>query len=137
MNFALNHSEYGRLIIWKESAGCPIMYGWRMAFISMMKKYSRLGKAGVGVTHCPSSNMVLGSGQCRTLDLEQAGSPVGLGVDGSASSDCSNLIQEVRQAMLLQRLHYGSAAISHFDAYRWVTKGSAAALVVMILAKLL
>ncbi|MEE9327214.1 MAG: 8-oxoguanine deaminase [Cocleimonas sp.] len=85
----------------------------------------RLGKAGVGVTHCPSSNMVLGSGQCRTLDLEKAGSPVGLGVDGSASSDCSNLIQETRQAMLLQRLRYGSAGVSHFDAFRWVTKGSA------------
>jgi len=85
----------------------------------------RLGKAGVGVTHCPSSNMVLGSGQCKTLDLEKAGCPVGLGVDGSASSDCSNLIQEVRQAMLLQRLRYGSAGVTHFDAYRWVTKGSA------------
>jgi len=88
----------------------------------------RLGKAGVGVTHCPSSNMVLGSGQCKTLDLEKAGSPVGLGVDGSASSDCSNLIQEVRQAMLLQRLHYGSSGVTHFDAFRWVTKGSAACL---------
>ncbi|MEE9309515.1 MAG: 8-oxoguanine deaminase [Cocleimonas sp.] len=85
----------------------------------------RLGKAGVGVTHCPSSNMVLGSGQCKTLDLERAGSPVGLGVDGSASSDCSNLIQEVRQAMLLQRLRYGSAGVTHFDAFRWATKGSA------------
>ncbi len=85
----------------------------------------RLGKAGVGITHCPSSNMVLGSGQCKTLDLEKAGCPVGLGVDGSASSDCSNLIQEVRQAMLLQRLRYGSAGVTHFDAFRWATKGSA------------
>lgn len=89
------------------------------------EEITRLGKAGVGVTHCPSSNMVLGSGQCKTLDLEKAGSPVGLGVDGSASSDCSNLIQEVRQAMLLQRLHYGSAGVTHFDAFRWATKGSA------------
>jgi len=85
----------------------------------------RLGKAGVAITHCPSSNMILGSGQCPTLDLEKAGSPVGLGVDGSASNDCSNLIQEVRQALMLQRLRYGSAAVTHFDAYRWVTKGSA------------
>ncbi len=89
------------------------------------EEITRLGKAGVGVTHCPSSNMVLGSGQCKTLDLEKAGSPVGLGVDGSASSDCSNLIQETRQAMLLQRLRYGSAGVTHFDAFRWVTKGSA------------
>lgn len=92
------------------------------------EEITRLGKAGVGVTHCPSSNMVLGSGQCPTLDLEKVGVPVGLGVDGSASSDCSNLIQEVRQAMLLQRLRYGSAGVTHFDAYRWVTKGSAACL---------
>ena len=90
------------------------------------EEISRLGKAGVGITHCPSSNMVLGSGQCRTRELEQAGCPVGLGVDGSASADCSNMIQEVRQAMLLQRLRYGSADITHFDAFRWATKGSAA-----------
>ena len=92
------------------------------------EEISRLGKAGVGITHCPSSNMVLGSGQCRTLELERAGSPVGLGVDGSASADCSNLIQEARQALLLQRLRYGSAEVTHFDAYRWATKGSAACL---------
>jgi len=92
------------------------------------KEITRLGKAGVGITHCPSSNMVLGSGQCRTLELEQAGCPVGLGVDGSASADCSNMIQEVRQAMLLQRLRYGSAGVTHFDAFRWATKGSASCL---------
>ena len=92
------------------------------------EEISRLGQAGVAITHCPSSNMVLGSGQCRTLELEQAGCPVGLGVDGSASADCSNLIQEARQAMLLQRLRYGSAAVTHFDALRWATKGSAACL---------
>ena len=92
------------------------------------EEIKRLGQAGVGITHCPSSNMVLGSGQCRTLELEKAGSPVGLGVDGSASSDCSNLIQETRQAMLLQRLRYGSSGVTHFDAFRWATKGSAACL---------
>jgi 8-oxoguanine deaminase len=43
----------------------------------------RLGRAGIGVCHCPTSNMMLSSGQCRTKDLEAAGSPIGLGVDGS------------------------------------------------------
>lgn len=86
---------------------------------------ARLGAAGVGVCHCPNSNMMLASGICRTLELEAAGSPVGLGVDGSASNDHSNLISEVRQAMYLQRLRYGSAKISHRDAYRWATQGSA------------
>lgn len=92
------------------------------------QEIKRLGKAGVGITHCPSSNMLLGSGQCPVLDLEKAGSPVGLGVDGSASADHSNLMQEVRQAMFLQRLRYGSSAVTHFDAFRWATEGSAACL---------
>ena len=54
----------------------------------------RLGKAGTAVTHCPASNMVLASGGCRACALEAAGAPVGLGVDGSASNDASNLIQK-------------------------------------------
>ena len=88
----------------------------------------RLGQAGVGVCHCPSSNMVLASGICRTLELEAKGSPVGLGVDGSASNDGSNMIQEVRQAMLINRLRYQADEVTHLDALRWATKGSAAVL---------
>lgn len=88
----------------------------------------RLGAAGLGVAHCPSSNMVLASGICRGGELEAAGASVGLGVDGSASNDCSNLMQEVRQAFLLQRLHYGAAAVSHNDALRWATVGGAGVL---------
>ena len=86
---------------------------------------ARLGKAGMGVCHCPSSNMVLASGICRTLELEAHGSPVGLGVDGSASNDGSNMIQEVRQAMLINRLRYQADEVTHLDALRWATKGSA------------
>ena len=69
--------------------------------------------------------MVLASGLCPVLDLQKAGSPVGLGVDGSASNDCSNLMQEVRQAFLLQRLRYGSTRVSHEDALDLATKGGA------------
>lgn len=85
----------------------------------------RLGNAGVGIAHCPSSNMVLSSGICRTLELEKAGSPVGLGVDGSASNDGSNLIQEVRQALLIGRLLYNADEMTHHAAYRFATEGSA------------
>ena len=85
----------------------------------------RLGRAGVGVCHCPTSNMVLASGQCRTRELEEAGSPVGLGVDGSASNDNSNLMEGVRHALMINRLSYGSAGVTHFDAFRWATEGSA------------
>jgi 8-oxoguanine deaminase len=88
----------------------------------------RLGAAGVGVCHCPASNMVLASGQCRTCELEAAGSPVGLGVDGSASSDSSNLMEGVRHALMINRLTYGAEAVTHLDALRWATEGSAACL---------
>lgn len=88
----------------------------------------RLGRHGAGVCHCPTSNMVLASGTCRTLELEKAGSPVGLGVDGSASNDSSNLMEGVRHALMLNRLRYGAAAVSHLDALRWATAGSAACL---------
>ncbi|MEH6582952.1 MAG: 8-oxoguanine deaminase [Halioglobus sp.] len=85
----------------------------------------RLGENGVGICHCPSSNMILASGICPTLSLESAGSPVGLGVDGSASNDGSNMIQEVRMAFLLQRLQHGAENVGHLDALRWATEGSA------------
>jgi 8-oxoguanine deaminase len=85
----------------------------------------RLGAAGTGICHCPSSNMLLASGLCPTLDLERAGSPVGLGVDGSASNDGSNMIQEVRQAFLLGRLKYAAAEITHQKVLSWATEGSA------------
>ena len=85
----------------------------------------RLGRHHVGVCHCPTSNMVLASGQCRTKELEAAGSPVGLGVDGSASNDNSNLIEGVRHALMINRLTYDAASVTHFDAFRWATEGSA------------
>ncbi len=87
----------------------------------------KLGKHGVGVCHCPTSNMTLASGQCRTCELEAAGVAVGLGVDGSASNDSSNLMEGVRHALLLNRLTY-NARVTHLDVLRWATKGSAACL---------
>ena len=89
---------------------------------------ARLGAAGTSVSHCATSNMRLASGIARALELEQAGSPVGLGVDGSASNDGSNMIQEVRQALYLQRLRYGAAAVTPERALGWATAGSARAL---------
>lgn len=92
------------------------------------EEIARLGKANVGIAHCPSSNMLLASGQCPTVALQNAGCPVGLGVDGSASNDGSNMIGEVRQALLLQRLRYGAKEITHQKAFDWATKGSAGCL---------
>ena len=86
----------------------------------------RLAKAAVSISHCACSNQALASGCCPVCDLEAAGVRIGLGVDGSASNDASNLMQEVRAAFLLQRSRYGVNKVSHKDALRWATKGSAA-----------
>src|SRR5882672_11500239 len=86
----------------------------------------RLAKGGVSISHCACSNQTLASGCCPVCDMEKAGVNIGLGVDGSASNDESNLMQEVRAAFLLQRARYGVTAVSHKDALRWATKGSAA-----------
>ncbi len=92
------------------------------------EEIARLGAAGTAVAHCPSSNMRLASGIARVVELEAAGVPVGLGVDGSASNDASNMMIEVRQAMYLQRLKYGSQAVTVERALGWATRGSARAL---------
>jgi 8-oxoguanine deaminase len=92
------------------------------------EEVARLGHHHVGICHCPTSNAVLASGICRTKDLEAAGVIVGLGVDGSASNDSSNMMEGVRHALMLGRLSYGAAGVTHFDALRWATEGSAACL---------
>jgi len=81
----------------------------------------RLGRAHVGIAHCPTSNMRLGSGFCPALALQRAGSPVGLGVDGSASNDSSHMLAEARNALLLNRLRHGAAAITVENALRMAT----------------
>nr|WP_322940057.1 8-oxoguanine deaminase [Pseudomonas sp. s4] len=86
---------------------------------------ARLGAAGTGICHCPSSNMRLASGICPSVELEAAGAPLGLGVDGSASNDASNLILEARQALYIQRLRYGAEAITPQRVLGWATRGSA------------
>lgn len=86
---------------------------------------TRLGAAGTGICHCPSSNMRLASGICPSIELEAAGAPLGLGVDGSASNDASNMILEARQALYIQRLRYGAEQITPQRVLGWASKGSA------------
>jgi cytosine/adenosine deaminase-related metal-dependent hydrolase len=89
---------------------------------------ARLGAAGVGAAHCPSSNMILGSGLAPVAELRAAGAPVGLGVDGSASADSASLWLEARTAMLQGKLRHGAAAMSARDALEIATRGGAACL---------
>ena len=89
---------------------------------------ARLGAARVGAAHCPSSNMILGSGLAPVAELRAAGAPVGLGVDGSASADSASLWLEARTAMLQGKLRHGAAAMSARDALEIATRGGAACL---------
>jgi cytosine/adenosine deaminase-related metal-dependent hydrolase len=89
---------------------------------------TRLGAAGVGVAHCPSSNLILASGIAPVVDLRAAGSPVGIGCDGSSSADSASLWNEARMAMLLGKLRSGADRISARDALDIATRGGAACL---------
>jgi cytosine/adenosine deaminase-related metal-dependent hydrolase len=84
------------------------------------------GATQTGVAHCPTSNLRLGSGTAPVRRLLAAKAPVGLGVDGSASNDCSNMLAEARQAMLAHRLQ-GSPAqwLTAREALRMATRGGA------------
>jgi cytosine/adenosine deaminase-related metal-dependent hydrolase len=88
----------------------------------------RLGAAGIGVAHCPSSNLILASGISPVVDLRAAGVKVGLGVDGSASADSASLWLEARQAMLLAKLRDGAHAGTARMALDVATRGGAGCL---------
>jgi cytosine/adenosine deaminase-related metal-dependent hydrolase len=85
-------------------------------------------RTGTGVAHCPCSNMRLGSGVAPVPEMMRAGVNVGLGVDGSASNDAGHMLAEARQAMLLQRVVKGGAALTARQSLELATLGGAAVL---------
>jgi cytosine/adenosine deaminase-related metal-dependent hydrolase len=89
------------------------------------EEIKQLAATGTGVAHCPSSNMRLGSGIAPIREMHDAGVKVGLAVDGSASNDCSNLIAEARQALLLQRVTKGASAFTVMESLELATLGGA------------
>jgi cytosine/adenosine deaminase-related metal-dependent hydrolase len=90
---------------------------------------TRLGQAGTGVAHCPSSNMLLGGGGFAPVsDLRAAGAPVGLGCDGSSSSDSASLWTEARAALLLGRQRRGPSGMTAREVLDIATRGGAGCL---------
>ena len=77
------------------------------------------------IAHCPTSNMRLGSGICRVAEMRDMGINIGLGVDGSASNDSSDMLGEIRNALLLQRVKYGASSIDVTDVLKMGTLNGA------------
>jgi cytosine/adenosine deaminase-related metal-dependent hydrolase len=88
----------------------------------------RLGAAGIGVAHCPTSNLILASGIAPAVDLRAAGVHVGLGVDGSSSADAASMWMEARQAMLVGKLRSGAGAATARTSLEMATLGGAGCL---------
>lgn len=88
----------------------------------------KVAAAGASIAHCPTSNLRLGSGTAPIRELLDAGVPVGLGVDGSASNDGGHLLGEVRQALLVARGRGGPSAMGAREALRLGTRGGAVCL---------
>ncbi len=80
---------------------------------------------GSGIAHCPSSNMKLNSGICRTTEIVRAGGKLSIAVDGSASNDGSNMWEEVRRAYLLNHLKYGTEGLAAYEILKVATRGGA------------
>ncbi|HEX3806948.1 MAG TPA: 8-oxoguanine deaminase [Gaiellaceae bacterium] len=121
----------------QELYGCtPVEYLERVGWIAgdvwcahcvhlSEEDVATFARAGVGVAHCPSSNLRLGAGVAPVRPLLDAGARVGLGVDGSASNERSDLFHEVKSALLAARGRNGNAALSARDALRLGTRGGA------------
>lgn len=84
-----------------------------------------MARTQTAVAHCPNSNAYLASGICRVKHLLEKDVTVGLAVDGSASNNASHMLNEARNALLLQRVKFGADALSPTQALELGTLGSA------------
>lgn len=120
-------AKYGRTPVEHfEDMGWAGPRSWVAHFIYPSDaEVERLTSAGVGVAHCPSSNMLIGGDTAKVTTLRKRGMPVGLGCDGSASTDHASLWLEARTALLLARFQGGPTAMTARDAMSIATVGSA------------
>src|SRR5262249_50552024 len=124
----------------KELYGCtPVEYLERVGWLEgdvwcahcihlSAAEVTRFAATGVGVAHCPTSNLRVGAGTAPVRELLDVGARVGLGVDGSASNERSDMCFELKQALLVARGRGGGTAMTARDALRLGTRGSAAVL---------
>ncbi|SEL07511.1 Cytosine/adenosine deaminase [Roseovarius azorensis] len=119
-NFGCRPGQYAEDLGW---TGADV---WHAHCVKLNRQEIELfSKTSTGIAHCPCSNCRLGSGIAPLRAMRDAGVPVGLGVDGSASNDTGNLMTEARQAMLLQRVARGAGAMSAREALEIATRGGA------------
>lgn len=121
--YGMRPLEYMESIGW---IGSDVWYAHGIHFTD--EELEHLAKTKTGVAHCPISNMKLSSGIAKIPQMLELGVPVGLAVDGSASNDGSNLLEEMRVAYLLHRLNSSAKAPSGYDILKMATKGSASLL---------
>ena len=119
-HFHMRPLEYMESLGW---IGPDVWYAHGIHFTEEELDY--LAKTGTGVAHCPISNMKLSSGVAKIPQMLEKGVPVGLAVDGSASNDGSNLLEEMRVAYLLHRLTWSQKAPGGYDILKMATRGSA------------
>ena len=118
--FGMRPLEYMQSVGW---TGPDVWYAHGIWFND--EELRLLAETGTGVAHCPISNMKLASGVCRVPEMLRLGVNVGLAVDGAASNDGSNLLEEIRVCYLLHRLHASAAAPTGYDVLKLATRGSA------------
>jgi cytosine/adenosine deaminase-related metal-dependent hydrolase len=115
-----------RPIEWFESLGWSSPRTWvAHCFFPNASEITRLGANGVGVAHCATAGLLMGVGIAPVPELMRAGSPVGLGVDGSSNSDSSSIWLETRMAMIANRFRCGPSAFGARDALYLATRGGA------------
>lgn len=118
--FNMRPLEYMDTLNW---VGSDVWYAHGIHFNTEELKV--LAKTQTGVAHCPISNMKLSSGIARIPEMISLDVPVGLAVDGSASNDGSNLLEELRVCYLLHRSNWSNKAPTGYDILKLATKGSA------------
>lgn len=121
--FSMRPLEYMASLDW---LGPDVWYAHGIHFTT--EELDVLAQSGTGIAHCPVSNMKLSSGIARIPEMLERGVKVGLAVDGSASQDGSDLLEELRICYLLHRLNASGRAPSGYDVLKMATRGSASLL---------